>query len=156
MPGHKGSERLQGISQCDRWFACLGDQSQDFCSHTGRPSLPAISSGNTNKARKSRKTNFPSDSVAKCSFTALYGKRSPGQMVRRTPRVQAALGWVLPTSAPSSATFPDCSYMDWEHSIVFCLHRSHISLKSTLWMWFSPGRWKVERLWQWVCICRGW
>lgn len=114
IPGHRSSERLQGIplpmlpvqELSRRWFACLRNQSQDFCSHAGyprEPSLPAISSANTNMVRKNRKTRFPSDSVAKCSFPACHQKNRHGQMVRRTPRVQAALGQVLPTSAPSSA-----------------------------------------------------
>lgn len=69
IPGHRSSERLQGIplpmlpmqELSRRRFACLRNQSQDFCSHAGyprEPSLPAISSANTNTVRKNRKTKL--------------------------------------------------------------------------------------------------
>lgn len=169
MPGHRSAERLQGIPlpKLPAWELLtdglhVGEIKARISAATWvpqrAPPCQPLAQVTQTRPGKAGKTNFPSDSVAKCSFTAWHGRRvlarwwGGPQGCRQPwdkccPSLLPALHWNL-------TLFLHCSNMDWEHSTIFWLHRPHIHLKRKLWMWFSTRRWKVQRMWQWVWICR--
>lgn len=169
MLGHKSSERLQGIPrpccQCGscRQMVCMFEKSKPRFLQAHRVpqrSLPCQPLAQVTQTRPGRQKNklFLPTLLRSAPLLHGVGRRVlarwwGGPQGCRQPRDECCPP-LFPALHCDLPLFLHCSSMDWEHSIIFWLYWSHISLKSKRWMWFSTGRWKVERMWQWVDLQR--